>query len=73
MLSKNCSFEIIAPCSVFICDKKQSLRTVKLMHCGTKKDIAFPLFRAHSDFTAINLDNFLVSVLAALYGEIFNL
>nr|WP_295778767.1 hypothetical protein [Rhodoferax sp.] len=30
-----------------------------------KKGIAFPLVQAHSYFTAINLDNFLVSVLTA--------
>jgi hypothetical protein len=38
-----------------------------------KKGIAFPWVRAHSDFTAINLDHLLVSVLAAQHGEIFNL
>jgi putative sigma-54 modulation protein len=39
-------------------DKRQSLCGVILLQCDTKKDIAFPPVRAHSDLTAINLDHF---------------
>jgi hypothetical protein len=52
---------------------KRSVTRSPLLHCVTEKGIAFLQFQAHSEFTAINLDHLLVSVLAAQHGEIFNL
>jgi hypothetical protein len=49
-----------------LCARREAhLLLIKMLQCRSKKGIAIPYFRAHSDFTAIKKTRyFLVSVLA---------
>jgi len=52
--------------------KSTHLSGISMLQRISKKGVAFPQIRAHSDFTAIRCRQFLVSVLATEVGEVFN-